>query len=225
MTLFYLPLFIRFVMFGMVFALEKFTMEKTSKLSAPVSSTKSRLRRELGSLSGCFHPRLALAQALGRCLPEFALVSVRAALYRAAGLALASGVTVHGRLHFVGRRKDLSQIQIGPGCILAPGIRFGLDAPVCLGKNVSLGPGVTLCTATHAMGFGSRRMNPALEARPIVIGDGAWVCMNAILLPGVTVGAGAIVSAGAVVTEDVPPHTLVAGVPATVQQELPFASR
>lgn len=51
---------------------------------------------------------------------------------------------------------------------------------------------------------------------PIVIGDHVWIGMNVIVLKGVTIGEGAVVSAGSVVTKDVPPHSLVAGVPAKV---------
>ncbi|WP_395144876.1 acyltransferase [Armatimonas sp.] len=189
------------------------------------SQIKTGLRREFESLHGCFHLRLTIAQALVGCLPEFALVSVRATLYRWAGIKIARGVTVQGRLWLVGRRKDLSRIQVGEGCILAPGVRIGLDAPVVIGKNVALGPDVTLCTATHTIGFGSRRMTPTLNALPVTVGDGAWICMSALLLPGVTVGPGAVVAAGSIVTEDVSAHTLVAGNPAQVQHELPFANR
>ena len=186
---------------------------------------KTGLQRELESLSGCFHLRLAIAQALVGGLPEFALVSVRAALYRWAGIKIARGVTIQGRLRLMGRCKDLTRIQVGEGCILAPGVSIGLDAPVVIGENVALGPNVTLCTATHTMGFGSRRMTPKLNALPVTVGDGAWICMNALLLPGVTVGPGAVVAAGSIVTEDVPAHTLVAGNPAQVQHELPFVNR
>ena len=51
---------------------------------------------------------------------------------------------------------------------------------------------------------------------PVIIKDNAWIGMSAIILKGVTVGEGAIVAAGSVVTKDVPPHTIVAGVPARV---------
>ena len=51
---------------------------------------------------------------------------------------------------------------------------------------------------------------------PVIIKDNAWIGMSAIILKGVTVGEGAIVAAGSVVTKDVPPHTIVAGVPAKV---------
>ncbi len=51
-------------------------------------------------------------------------------------------------------------------------------------------------------------------SKPIVIGDHVWICTNATILKGVTIGDGAIVAAGAVVTKDVPPKALVGGVPA-----------
>ena len=54
------------------------------------------------------------------------------------------------------------------------------------------------------------------KTAPIVIGDHVWIGMNVIVLKGVTIGEGAIVAAGSVVTKDVPPHCLVAGVPAKV---------
>jgi acetyltransferase-like isoleucine patch superfamily enzyme len=56
---------------------------------------------------------------------------------------------------------------------------------------------------------------------PVVIGDYVWICFNAIILKGVTIGEGAIVAAGAVVTKNVPCYTLVAGNPAIVIKEIP----
>lgn len=58
------------------------------------------------------------------------------------------------------------------------------------------------------------------QARPVTIGAGAWLCVGAIVLPGVTVGENAVVAAGAVVTRDVPPATLVAGNPARPVKDL-----
>jgi acetyltransferase-like isoleucine patch superfamily enzyme len=55
-----------------------------------------------------------------------------------------------------------------------------------------------------------------LEIAPIRIADGAWIGGGAIVLPGVTVGQGAVVAAGSVVTKDVEPFTIVAGVPTMV---------
>jgi maltose O-acetyltransferase len=58
-------------------------------------------------------------------------------------------------------------------------------------------------------------------ARPVSIEDGAWIAARVTILPGVTIGRGTVVAAGAVVTRDVPPNTLAAGVPARVKRELP----
>ncbi|WP_370630610.1 DapH/DapD/GlmU-related protein [Mucilaginibacter sp. 21P] len=54
----------------------------------------------------------------------------------------------------------------------------------------------------------------AQAGAPVVIEDYAWVCSRAIILPGVTIGRGAVVAAGAVVTRDVAPYTVVGGTPA-----------
>jgi acetyltransferase-like isoleucine patch superfamily enzyme len=62
-------------------------------------------------------------------------------------------------------------------------------------------------------------------AKPVVIEDGSWIGLGAIILPGVTVGHGSIVAAGAVVDEDVPPDSYVAGNPAKVVQQLPWGNR
>jgi maltose O-acetyltransferase len=86
-------------------------------------------------------------------------------------------------------------------------------APIEIGDRVLLGPGVHLYTATHPRDASERR--EGLEyARPIAIGDDAWLGGGSIVLPGVTLGEGAVVGAGSVVTRDVAPGVAVAGNPA-----------
>jgi acetyltransferase-like isoleucine patch superfamily enzyme len=188
-------------------------------------SLPERYLRELKGLRRGVHLRVDFVQHACRVLPDYTLARTRAALLRAAGLQVGRGSAIQGQLYFVGSPKNISGIIIGTSCIVGPDVSFGLDAPIRIADNVALGPGVVLCTATHMLGFGSRRMNLGTDARPINIGAGAWICLRAVILPGVTVGAGAVVSAGAYVTEDVPPHTLVAGNPAVVVRELPFPGR
>lgn len=84
---------------------------------------------------------------------------------------------------------------------------FDLHAEIVVGDYVSLGQQVMLLTWTAETG---------LPPRPVRIEAGVWLGARSIILPGVTVGRGAIVAAGAVVAEDVPPDTLVGGVPAGV---------
>jgi maltose O-acetyltransferase len=86
-------------------------------------------------------------------------------------------------------------------------------APIEIGDQALLGPGVHLYTATHPLEAAERKQG--LEyARPIAIGDDAWLGGGSIVLPGVSVGEAAVVGAGSVVTRDVPPGVTVAGNPA-----------
>jgi acetyltransferase-like isoleucine patch superfamily enzyme len=84
-----------------------------------------------------------------------------------------------------------------------------------LGEYVGWGPGAKVLGSEHT---GDPVDVPIIQTdlviKPVRVGDGADIGVNAVLLPGVTVGGGAIVGAGAVVTKDVPPYAIVAGVPA-----------
>ena len=86
-------------------------------------------------------------------------------------------------------------------------------APIEIGDHVLLGPGVHLYTATHPLDAAERRGGLEL-AKPIEVGDDAWLGGGAIVLPGVTIGARAVVGAGSVVTRDVSADERVAGNPA-----------
>ncbi len=135
---------------------------------------------------------------------------------------IARGVGVLGHLDLIGPAGSARNLHIGAGSILAPNARLWLDGPITLGQNVTIGPSALLCTATHRMGGSSRRMQVDVAPRPIVIEDGAWIGLGAMILPGVRVGRGAIVAAGAVVTRDVPENVMVAGNPAVVVRRLPI---
>jgi acetyltransferase-like isoleucine patch superfamily enzyme len=101
-------------------------------------------------------------------------------------------------------------VSFGSGChIYEP--RGGLT----IGDNCMVGGGVLICGVNH--GYAIRnipmRQQPC-DAAPIVIGQDVWIGMGAIILPGVTLGDGSIIAAGAVVTSDVLSGVLVSGVPA-----------
>ena len=86
---------------------------------------------------------------------------------------------------------------------------YALDK-IMIGKNVCIGEDVRLITGSHDVT--SPHFN--LVTRPITINDNVWIATGAIVLPGVTIGEGAVVGAGSVVTKDVEPWTVVAGNPA-----------
>ncbi len=92
-------------------------------------------------------------------------------------------------------------------------------AEVTVGDHTMFGPGVQVYTATHPLSAAERRAGRE-GARPVRIGSDVWVGGGAIILPGVTVGDGAVIGAGSVVTKDVPAGALAAGNPARVIREL-----
>ena len=79
-----------------------------------------------------------------------------------------------------------------------------------IGTKVAISREAFICTASHDI----TKPNRPLVTAPITICDGVWIGARAIVLPGVTIGEGAIVAAGAVVTKDVEPWTVVGGNPA-----------
>jgi len=81
---------------------------------------------------------------------------------------------------------------------------------ITIGRHATVSQYTFLCTASHDIADPNMRLTSA----PIVVGDQAWICAGAFVAPGVTIGAGAVAGARAVVTRDVPPWTVVAGNPA-----------
>ena len=107
---------------------------------------------------------------------------------------------LHGRKVFLGTR---NVINFGT---LLDGRHFRIST----GADVSIGPEATILTLGH------EPMSPdfAIKGGPVIIGDHVWIGYRAIIMPGVTIGDGVVVAAGAVVTRDVPPNHIVAGAPA-----------
>lgn len=124
------------------------------------------------------------------------------------GCAIASGTWFGGR-----------KVAIGRGSFLNFGVWIEASRQVTIGKNVGVGHQVMICTSTHEVGPTSGRAGVPY-GKSVTIEDGAWIGARATLLPGVTIGAGAIVAAGSVVTADVPPNVMVGGVPAKTIREL-----
>lgn len=102
-------------------------------------------------------------------------------------------------------------LTLGEGVFINIGCRFQDTGGITIGAGTLIGHGSTLTTLNHATDPDRRAdMMPA----PIVIGRKAWLGASVTVVPGVTIGDGAIVAAGAVVTRDVPANAIVGGVPA-----------
>lgn len=93
------------------------------------------------------------------------------------------------------------------------------EAEVTIGNNVFIGPNVSIYTPCHPLDADER--NTGVEwAEPVTIGNDVWIGGNTVILPGVTIGDGAVVGAGSVVSRDVPEASLVVGCPAHVVRKL-----
>lgn len=98
------------------------------------------------------------------------------------------------------------------------GINCEMNGPISIGKHVMMGPEVVIYTTRHKS---DRTDIPMREQGmdkplPVKIGDDVWIGRRVIILPGVTIGDGCIIGAGAVITKDIPPYSVVVGVPAKV---------
>ncbi len=88
---------------------------------------------------------------------------------------------------------------------------------ITIEDDVQIGPKVNLITENHPLDPGDRK---TVLLKPIVVKRNAWIGAAATILPGVTIGENAVVAAGAVVSRDVPPNSIVAGIPAKVIKTL-----
>lgn len=108
-------------------------------------------------------------------------------------------------------------IHIGKNVFINMACKFQDQGGIFIGDGTLIGHNVVLATINHAMSPDARgTMFPA----PIHIGKNVWIGSNAVILPGVTIGDGALVAAGAVVAKDVPENMIVGGVPARPMRKI-----
>ena len=101
------------------------------------------------------------------------------------------------------------------------GLHNTIIGPVTIGNHVNLAQGITVTALNHNFENPDRRIDEqGVSTKPVTIGNDIWVGANAVILSGVTIGDHSVVAAGAVVTKDVPPHSLVAGVPAKIIKQI-----
>jgi acetyltransferase-like isoleucine patch superfamily enzyme len=101
------------------------------------------------------------------------------------------------------------------------GLHNTIIGPVTIGSHVNLAQGITVTALNHNFSDTTRTIDQqGVSTNTVTIADDCWIGANAVVLPGVTIGHHAVVAAGAVVTRDVPPYSVVAGVPARIVKTL-----
>jgi acetyltransferase-like isoleucine patch superfamily enzyme len=128
----------------------------------------------------------------------------------------------HAELHVYNFRNiPQAGIRIGRNSLIGEFNVIRGQGGVTIGDRVYTSPLVQIAAVNHVFDDPTRPfVEQGITAEGITIGDDVWVGAGAIITDGVTIGKGAVVAAGAVVTRDVPPHTLVAGVPARVIRKI-----
>jgi len=139
---------------------------------------------------------------------------LRANTEQTTGISIGDHSTVHESALIAANRGQVTigrHSWIGPFCLI-----YG-NGNVSIGDNVLIAAHTSINTVSHHFERCDIPINDqGIYCDPVSIEDDAWIGMNAVILQGVTIGQGAIVGAGAVVTRDVPPWSIVMGVPARI---------
>ncbi len=133
-----------------------------------------------------------------------------------------SYVMHHAELHvFNFRNLPHAGIKIGKNCLISEFNVLRGQGGITIGDNVYTSPFVQMVAVNHV--YADRDLpiiSQGITAQGIVVEDNCWIGSGAVILDGVRIGRGAVVAAGAVVSKNVPPYTIVAGIPAKVVKEI-----
>ncbi len=111
----------------------------------------------------------------------------------------------------------LNNTKIGNNVIIGSDNFINGKGGLVIEDNVLFGPDVKIITESHSYSDITKPIRAQKKTyKPIVIRNGAWLCANCVILPGVTIGKNSVVAAGAIVNKDVPDYAIVGGVPAKV---------
>ena len=101
------------------------------------------------------------------------------------------------------------------------GLHNTIIGPVVIGSHVNLAQGITITALNHIFSDPQKRIDEqGVCTNQVIIEDDTWIGANAVILPGVTIGRHSVIAAGAVVTKDIPPHSLAAGIPAKIIKQI-----
>ena len=130
---------------------------------------------------------------------------------RLAGAKLSKNVRFFEGVHV----RNPKGITLGEGCSIGTRVLLDGREGLTAGKSVAFGYECIIWTLNHDY----NDLNFKTKGGPVTIGDYAWICSRSIVLPGIKIGKGAVVASGAIVTKDVPPYAIVAGIPAKIVGE------
>ena len=136
----------------------------------------------------------------------FPIMKVRFLFFKISGMKIGKQTYINMRQYILGPKR----IKIGNGCHINQSCFLDGRAGIAIGDNVSISHYVKIVTGSHDV----QSSDFCGKFSPVIIGNHVWIGMGAIILPNVKIGDGAVVAAGAVVTKNVEPYSIVAGIPA-----------
>jgi len=145
-----------------------------------------------------------------RLIPATRGYRLKAALLRAAGVAIAPTARVISSVRILG-----PQVVIGADTFIGHETMLvgAQDTTIRIGDNVDISSRVSLVTGTHEIDMLNAHSAGEGLGKDIVIEDGVWIGFGAIILPGVTIGTKAVIGAGSVVVKNIPPYSIAVGNP------------
>ena len=141
---------------------------------------------------------------------------LRRFVYKALGAEIGKNVV----FHFKTEIRGIHRLKIGAGTIIGDNALLAAQSGLTIGENVNISSNVSIYSGEDDHRDPYFRCTPE-KTRPITIGDRVWIGSNVIILTGVNIGEGAVCCAGCVVTKDVEPYAVVAGIPARKVNERP----
>ena len=139
-------------------------------------------------------------------ISNFPSRTIRLILLKRLGAKICDNVSIFGGVKF----RNPAKLIINEGCSIGPGVLLDSRCGLEIGKNVTIASETIIWTLHHDY----NDLQFKAVGGPVVIENYAWICSRAIILPGVTIGEGAVIASGSVVTKNVDSWTVVGGIPA-----------
>jgi maltose O-acetyltransferase len=166
--------------------------------------------------------KYALITGFIKRLPDSRFFGLKVKLWRMAGQDVHAGC----RLFSSVRISQAIRLSIGEDTFIGHDTMIlGGKSTVRIGARCDISSRVNIITGTHDLDPTGPRMAGKTKSLDITIGNGVWIGVGATILAGVTIGDMAMIAAGSVVSKDVPPYTIVGGVPAKIIRTFDPASR
>lgn len=154
--------------------------------------------------------RLFIVRIILDFVPETRAFSLKRTLYRWAGANIGKGVRINSSAKIIG----VGDLTIGANTWIGPETIIMCSSKIKIGANCDIAPCVYIGDGTHEITPDRDRIAGIDFTKCINIGDGCWLCTNATILPGVSIGNKCVVAAGAVVNQSCGNMELIGGVPA-----------